>query len=542
MLPPLSAVLLALYVGPRALSAAPAPKPCDLASLAPLKLDGARVVAASVTPANNFSPAGPQRPLAALPAFCRVRAVATPTTDSRIEFELWIPELSTWNGKLVVTGNGGYSPALSYGDMANALRQGYAALGGDTGHQTDNPNDLSFVVGHRERMVDWGTRSIHAITVPGKRIVAELQGRTPSRVYFYGCSTGGHQGFAEIQRYPDDFDGVIAGAPGSDRVRLNVGFLWQYLANHERGNDSAPILPASKLPAITRSVVAACDARDGVVDGVVDDPRACAFDPAVLECRGTDASGCLTAPQLAALRRMYAGARNPRTGEQLYPGWPVSSEALMVAPDGTPLSGWHQYWGRSEPTRVDFWRYWVFDDPKWSWWSFDFDADVRRADSTAGRAVDQTNPDLRAFRASGGRAIVYQGWQDPVVNALGTVQYYERVRARQGSQAEVDDFFRLFMVPGMGHCAGGTGATSFGNAGTAPPVLDADHDLLMALDRWVDRGVAPSRIVAAKVTGGTVTRTRPLCPYPRRAVYSGRGSTDDADNFVCRLPTDASPR
>jgi feruloyl esterase len=308
---------------------------------------------------------------------------------------------------------------------------------------------------------------------------------------------------------------VIAGAPGNDRVRLNVGFLWQYLSSHEPG-DSTTVIPASKLPMVTAAVVRACDARDGVTDGVVDDPRACAFDPGTLECRAADASDCLTAPQLAALRRMYAGARNPRTGEQLYPGWPSGTE-----------SGWPAYWGRTEPARVDFWRYWVFRDPRWDPRTFDFDRAV-------GRAIDQTSADLDAFARRGGKAIVYQGWQDPVVSALGTIAYYERVRDRLGSQEKTDRFFRLFLVPGMGHCAGGTGATSFGNAGAAPPAIDADHDLLAALDRWVERGTPPDRIVASRVTNGTVTRTRPLCPYPKRATYTGSGSTDDAASFACR--------
>jgi feruloyl esterase len=483
---------------------------CD-ASLASLHLSDARVVSAE-----RMAESG-------RPAYCRVRGVATPTPGSLINFEVWVPDAAVWNGKLVATGNGGYSPALNTGDMTYALRQGYAVVGGDTGHQTADPNDLTFVVGHPERMVDWGTRSIHAIAGPAKQIVAMVRGRAPSRAYYYGCSTGGHQGFAELQRYPDDFDGVIAGAPGNDRVRLNVGFLWQYLSSHERGGDSTTVIPVTKLPTITAAVVRACDARDGVTDGVVDDPRVCAFDPGSLECRGADAPDCLTASQLAALRRMYAGARNPRTGEQLYPGWPPGSE-----------TGWPAYWGRTEPARVDFWRYWVFQDSTWSPRSFDFDRDVARADSTAGRAIDQTSADIDAFARRGGKAIVYHGWQDPVASAYNTVAYYERVRARLGSQEKTDRFFRLFMVPGMGHCAGGTGATSFGNMGAPAPVIDADHDLLSALDRWVERGDAPERIVASRVTNGTVTRTRPLCPYPKRATYTGRGSTDDASNFVCR--------
>ena len=528
---PRAAALAAGLLLPACRAAAPGVTPparaaraCDDAGLADLRLDGARVVAVTAVPAGDFTPPGAPRALAALPAFCRVQAEATPTAASRIRFEVWVPAAGAWNGKLVATGNGGYGPALGHGDMASALRAGYAALGGDTGHRSANPNDLTFGVDNPEAILDWGTRSIHAIAGPGKAIVAALRGRAPSRAYYVGCSTGGHQGYAEIQRYPADFDGVIAGAPGNNRVRLNAGFLWQFLANRERGDPAAaPILPAAKLPAIARAVVAACDSLDGVRDGVVDDPRACGFDPAALRCAGGDAADCLTERQLAALARMYAGARNPRTGAPVYPGWPKGSEG-----------GWAQYWGTTEPARADFWRLWVFRDPRWDPWSFDFDRDLARADSAVGWMVDQVSPDLAAFARAGGKAIVYQGWQDPVVNAFDTIAYYERVRARQGSQRATDDFFRLFMVPGMGHCAGGPGATHFGNQGAPAPVADAEHDLLAALDRWVERGVAPERIVASRVVDGAVTRTRPLCPYPRRAVYRGSGSTDDAASFVCR--------
>lgn len=389
---------------------------------------------------------------------------------------------------------------------------------------------------HPERIADWGTRSVHAITVAARPVVQHIGGRAPRRSYFYGCSTGGHQAYAEMQRYPDDFDGVVAGAPGNNHVRLNVGFLWQYLANHREGTGEL-IVPARKLPLLTQRAVAACDANDGVTDGVVDDPRTCRFDPATLQCTGEDRPDCLTHDQVGAVTRMYAGARNPRTGETIYPGWPPTSEALTVSVDGAPLSGWHQYWGAGEPTRANFWRAWLFDDPTWNPWRFDFDRDVALAERRLGPLVDHTSVDLAAFKSRGGKAIVFQGWQDPVVNALDTVAYYERLRTRQGSQAATDESFRLFLVAGMGHCGGGTGAVSFGNGGEKPPVVDADHDLLMALDAWVENGHAPDRVIASRVTTaapGGVSRTRPLCAFPRRATYTGSGSTDRAENFVCR--------
>jgi feruloyl esterase len=388
-------------------------------------------------------------------------------------------------------------------------------------------------VGHPERIIDWGSRSIHAITAPTKRIVEHSAGAAPRRSYYTGCSTGGHQGYAEMQRYPDDFDGIIAGAPGNNRVRLNAGFLWQFLANRTRGDNQTLIVPAAKLPLITRAVVAACDAHDGVTDGVVDDPRTCPFDPASLQCAAGDEATCLTPLQVGALKKMHDGARNPRTGELIYPGWPVGSEALTTTAAGMPASGWHQYWGRAEPARAAFWQLWAFENSAWDWWSFDFDRDLDRALAKLGPMVDQVNPDLDAFRRRGGKAIVYQGWQDPVVSALDTVAYYDRVRARHTSQDEIDSFFRLFMVPGMGHCSGGTGTTAFGNQNAPAPVTDHEHDLLSALDAWVEKGTAPDRIIASRIVGGQTVRTRPLCPYPQRAVYTGPGSTDEAANFVC---------
>ena len=510
----------------------PSVQHCDRGRLDTTTIEGVTIQSVEAIAAGAFRPARASAPLTQAPAYCRIQATVSPTAESLINFEVWIPE--NWNGKIVATGNGGYSNALSYPDMAYALSQRYATVGGDTGHQTSTPDDLLWGVNRPQRILDWGSESIHDIIGPATLIVKRLAGRTPSRAYYYGCSTGGHQGYAEMQRYPQDFDAVVAGAPGNNRVRLNVGFLWQFLANRQPGTDSPPIIPVSKLPAITRAVVEACDALDGVTDGVVDDPRACPYDPAALLCKQDENDSCLTSEQINTLKKLYAGAKNPRTGEQLYPGWPKSSEALTLNANGLPAVGWHLYWGGSEPTRANFWRYWVFNDSHWNWWQFDFDRDVTRADDRVGRMIDQVNPDLSAFAAHGGKALVYQGWQDPVVNALDTIAYYEKVRDLQGSQAKTDRFFRLLLVPGMGHCAGGTGATSFGNQNAPAPIIDAQHDLLSAVDAWVEKNAPPDRIIASRVVNGSTVRTRPLCLYPQKATYSGHGSTDEAANFSCR--------
>jgi feruloyl esterase len=503
---------------------AAAPLACDATALASVGLAGAALSAASSVAAGTYTPAG-AGPLANLPAFCRITAQATPTSDSLINFEVWVPSGAAWNGKMVVTGNGGYSPNLNYGDMAYAMRQGYAVVGGDTGHQGD-PNAMFWGVGHPEKIADWGTRSIHAITGPARSLVTGLAARNPSRAYYYGCSTGGHQAYAQMQRYPGDFDGVVAGAPGNNRTRLNVEFLHRFLSNRAAGTNTPVVLTPAKAALITQRAVAACDALDGVTDGVINDPRACdttRFDVGTLQCPGADDATCLTADQLAVARKIYEGPRNRRTGEQLYPGLLVGTE-----------SGWPGYWGGSEPVRADYWRLWVFENPQWNWWTFDYDRDLAFADAKLGAQVDQNSADLAAFKARGGKAIVYQGWADPVVNAVDTIAYYDRVKAAQGTQAATDAFFRLFVVPGMGHCSGGSGATHFGNQGGPSPTPSAEHDVLMALDRWVEGGAAPDRLIATRVVAGAAVRTRPLCPHPKVATYSGSGSTDDAASFTCQ--------
>jgi feruloyl esterase len=500
------------------------PKACTTDALAGITLANAVMTAASGVPAGTYAPPS-GAPQQNLPAFCRINAQATPTSSSLINFEIWVPEGTAWNGKLVVTGNGGYSPSLSYGDMAYAMRQGYAVVGGDTGHQSADPNAMFWGVNQPEKIADWGSRSIHAITAPARALVAGLAAKEPTRSYYYGCSTGGHQGYAQIQRYPEDFDGVIAGAPGNNRTRLNVEFMHRFLSNRATGANTPVILTSAKAALITQRAVAACDSLDGVTDGVMEDPRACTtaqFNIDALQCAGADAPDCLTADQVAVAKKIYAGPKNARTGAQIYPGYPVGSEA-----------GWPAYWGSTEPVRADYWRLWVFENPQWNWWTFDYDRDLAFADAKISPLVDQTNADIGAFKARGAKVIVYQGWQDPVVNPIDTIAYVDRVKALQGSQAEVDSFLRLFVVPGMGHCSGGSGATNFGNGGAASPTPSADHDVLMALDRWVETGAAPDRIVATRVVGGAAVRTRPLCPHPKKAVYAGAGSTDDAANFRC---------
>jgi len=480
--------------------------PCE--KLTALTIPGTAITSAVTVPAGPFSPAGrggrAGAPARSFPALCRVTAIATPVPDSEIHLELWLPESSVWNGKLLGTGNGGYSGAIGYTDMERGLRQGYAVAGSDTGHQG---GDLKFGLGHPEKINDWAWRAVHVMTEAAKLLARSFYGRFATHSYFSGCSTGGQQALTEAQRYPGDYDGILAGDPGNNRVRLNIGFLWSWLAAN--ADASAP-LPVSKLALINKAAIAACDAADGIRDGIIGDPLSCKFDPADLQCDGNDGAACLTKSQVAAVRAIYDGAKNPRTGERLYSGWVRGSEA-----------GWSSYFvGQQEPARLDFWRYWVFHDPNWDFHGFDFDRDAAYADSKMG-FLTANDPDLSPFSGRRGKLLLYQGWADPVVPPEDTIRYYESVVRSMGAES-ASNVARLFLVPGMGHCSGGPGPSTF--------------DGLSALDAWVTQGTPPSKILATHTANGTVDRSRPLCPYPQVARWKGSGSTDDASNFECVAP------
>jgi feruloyl esterase len=486
---------------PRAAQAPAAPAPGACEQLATATLPNATITGARIYPAGEFTPGqGYQVPV---PAFCRVSVTAKPTPDSDIKIEVWLPD--AWNGKLLGTDNGGFSGAINFGALAAALGKGYAAVSTDTGHTGDQ---MEFGVGHPEKIVDWAHRAIHEMTTIAKAVVERAKGRAPERSYFSGCSTGGQQALSEAQRYPSDYDGIIAGAPGNNRINLIYGFLWSWLATHDA--DGTPFLPAVKLPALARAAVAACDKDDGVEDGLIGDPRTCRFDPAVLACRGEESSACLTARQIEAVNKVYDGPKTKR-GRQLYPGWARGSEA-----------GWGTYIiNPREPVRVGLFRSWVFENPTWDPRSFDWDKDVDTVDAKY-PFLNATATDYTAFRARGGKLIMYTGLADPVVSPLDTIAYYENVVRAMGGMEATRSFFRFFPAPGMAHCGGGAGPNTF--------------DALAALEAWIEKGTPPDSIPAARATNGAVDRTRPLCAYPAVARYKGSGSIDDGASFICEGP------
>ncbi|MEO8078794.1 MAG: tannase/feruloyl esterase family alpha/beta hydrolase [Acidobacteriota bacterium] len=490
------------------------------AALTGLRLSDTTITAAEEVAGPAFAPPdGPE--IMDLPPFCRIAAVTKPA----ITFEVWLP-LSSWNGKFQGVGNGGMAGTIGYGSMAAALRRGYATAGTDTGHVAQGSFDASWALGRPDLIADFGHRGLHLTTVNGKAITKAFYGKRPAHAYYVGCSKGGQQGLMEAQRYPDDYDGIIAGDPANNWTRFYAGaHLWYSLATTK---DPASYIPASHVPLLTDAVNAACDDLDGVHDGVLNDPRACRFDPAVLTCQpGQDPETCFTAAQVKAVKDIWAGARTS-AGELVYPGLAPGGEA---GPGG--WAAWVTGTAPSEGTHSraadGFFKYMVFDDPDWDFRTFNYDTDVALAVRKVGPLLDAVDPNLERFRRHRAKLIVYHGWSDPDISPLNTIAYYESVAAaKQGKRTRdealknTQEFFRLFMVPGMQHCSGGPGASAF--------------DMVSELETWVEKGVAPERVMASHSTNGVVDRTRPLCVYPKAAVYTGAGSTDDAANFECRTP------
>jgi feruloyl esterase len=485
---------------------------CD--ELAALKLPNTTIASAQSIAAGAFTPpargaGGANAPDPAvfknLPAFCRVTATLKPTSDSDIKIEVWLPA-SGWNRDLQSVGNGGWAGIISYPALASAVAAGYASASTDTGHVGPNAR---FVPGHPEKLIDYAFRSEHGMTVQAKALISAFYGYPARRAYWNGCSTGGKQGLTEAQRYPDDYDGIIAGAPANYMSHLQVSGIWVAQAVHK---DEASYIPPAKYSLIHNAVLEACDALDGVKDGVIEDPTRCHFDPKVLECKASDGPSCLSSAQVEAARKIYSGATNPRTKAEIFPGLEAGSEL-----------GWSGL-GGPEPLAIntDYFKYVIFKDPNWDYQKLNFDSDVALADNFDNGLNNALNPNLKEFFGHDGKLLMYHGWSDQLIAPRNSINYYKSVQAAMGGPAKTADSMRLFMAPGMMHCRNGDGPNSF--------------DVVSLLDRWVEKGTAPDQIIASHSTGGRVDRTRPLCPYPQVAKYKGSGSIDDAANFACKLP------
>jgi len=464
-----------------------------------------------------------------LPAFCRVQGVSKPSADSNIQFEVWMPQAATWNRRFLSTGEGGFAGQLNYqrngldSAMDELLRRGYATASTDTGHVS---SEQWWAIGHPEKIADYLYRAKHVTTVAAKAIIAAYYGQPPTHSYFSSCSNGGRQGLIEAQRYPDDFDGYVIGAPWNFQSHSNAGFIW----NAQALAASAAAIPAEKLPAITRAALAACDKNDGLADGVIADPTTCKFSPKSMTCSGADNNDCLTPPQAEALQKIYDGPKNPRTHEAIFPGFAPGSESGwtgMVRPT-TASSGLLVYFSNI-----------VYQNSEWDLRSFNFDSDMAHTDETIGQVGNATSVDYSGAMRRGVKIIQYHGWNDQTLQPAYSPEYYERVEKANGGSQQTQDFYRLFMVPGMAHCSGGIGASNFGGVGQQkPPVRDASHDLQTALENWVERGTAPTQFIGTKFTDNqpatrSVQWTRPICLHPLVPRYKGTGDPNDAASFAC---------
>ena len=461
---------------------------------------GVGVVARGTFVPANLAPAVPVPPIyARVPDFCRAMLTLKPSADSDIRVEVWLPA-SGWNGKFQAVGNGGFAGVLPYAAMARAVLDGYATAGTDTGHVGNN---AEFAVGHPEKLVDFGDRAIHEMAVAAKRVIDAHYGRAPQFSYFNGCSQGGRQGITSAQRYPADFDGIVAGAAAWDQIRSHAARL---ALNLTMNRSPEAVIPPSKYPMIHEHVLKACDGKDGVVDGVLEDPTSCSVDFSALACKGADSDSCLTAPQLKTVEAFYGGTKNSK-GELIFSGQALGNPlpALRgVQPGGVPGGGF------------DTVRIWGFQDANYDWNKFDLDRDMPVINSKVG-FVDAVDPDLSKFKARGGKLLLYAGWGDTGITPENTVLYSESVLNKMGRNQ--DDFVRLFMVPGMGHCRGGDGPHTFDTVGT--------------LEAWREKNVTPTQMMGFNPQSNL---SRPICAFPQVAQYKGSGNRKDASNWSGAAP------
>jgi hypothetical protein len=476
-----------------------------------------------------------------LPPSCRVELRLRPSPQSSIHTMVWMPERD-WNGRYQGIGNGGFAGSIDTLSMKIALSRGYAVSATDTGHVASD-KDGRWALNNAELIKDYGYRAIHETAVASKAMIAAYYGHAPHYSYFSSGSNGGRQGLMEAQRYPGDYDGILAGCPAADGTSLVATIAWMQQQILLKDNAAGWIAP-KKLPAIAAATLAACDAIDGVRDGVIDDPRQCPFEPESMRCRGKDASDCLSDAQIRSLKLIRSG-----------PGAHAGRMLSGYEPGNEDTGLWIDWLSGKKPRKaigylyaLEFNRYLIHNDPDWTLDRFDIDRDLEAADrGIMGQAYNAIDPDLAPFAARGGKLILYHGWNDAALPAQRTIQYYEQVQDRVGAD-RANTFVRLYMVPGLEHCTGGPGPNAFGQmpgGGSGEP----GSDINAALIAWVEQGIAPDVIVAEKhasamkplfsQASSTPLRTRPLCPYPQVARWKGEGSTDQAQNFSCVSPSSA---
>jgi feruloyl esterase len=464
------------------------------------------ITVAATMETGAFTPPESSSALTNLPAFCRVVATLKPTSDSDIHIEVWLPTdtpTAKWNGKFLAVGSGGWGGSIAYTDMARALRRGYATSATDDGH---TGGSAQFVVGHPQKFVDFAYRAEHEMTVAAKSFIKAFYGRDPHYSYWDGCSGGGREGLLQAYRYPEEFDGIVAGDPAN--VRRNAWALW--LAT-QTFKDPLAYIPPAKYPMIHRAVLQACDAADGLKDGLIENPESCHVDLKALACTAADGPECLTPRQVQTAQTLMSPATDA-SGKiffpRLEPGTELRWSRLAGGPDPAPLF-------------LDQFRYVVYQNPDWDWRTFDLDRDADKANAVD-KDVDELDPHLGPFAKRGGKLLLYHGWADQQVAPGSSLEFYQSALDLSRDPTKSSDWIRLFMIPGMGHCSGGEGPDTF--------------DQISVIEQWVEQGKAPAQIIATHSTAGKVDRTRPLCPFPQEARYNGSGSIDEAANFSCQAP------
>ena len=482
----------------------------DCGSLAGKTFGDATITAATnVTPPSSVVGKDPPTPVALQAPFCRVQGTIRPSADSDVTFEVWLPPEAAWNGKYEGVGNGGFAGSLIYGPMDWGLEAGYAVSGTDTGHSSGSLA-AGWALGHPEKIVDFGWRAIHGTALASKAIIEAYYAKAPAHAYFSGCSDGGREALMEAQRFPRDYDGIVAGAPANSWTKLLANGVW---TDQALAAEPDSWISPEKLALVTKSVLAACHAEGGFLD----DPSQCHFDPSSLLCKAGPSDQCLSAPEITALRKIYSGMQDAN-GKTVFPGYPPGGESGPAA--------WSLWLTGAEPKRVagtliygfatGYFADMVFDKPDW-----DFDGqnpadDLAQADQRTGKTLDAVDPDLGPFKAAGGKLLQYHGWSDAAIPATNSINYYESVAAKMGGVDSIRPFYRLFMAPGMEHCGGGPGPNAVGGVfGMPSPRHDPKHDVVAALAHWVEDGAAPDESSRRRIA--TATR-------PRESWRSGRGA------------------
>ena len=496
---------MAVYLAP--LNAAATLAECTVAALQAKAPKGTTITSASVVEATQ-----------GVPQYCKVDGhVASPGNE--VNFRLGLP--TTWNGKYYFVGVGGLGGSI--GNLDAGLRRGYASASTDTGHASSDPTWGS----NRAKEIDYGHRGTHVTAVAGKELTSAWFGRSPEHAYFNGCSNGGRQALMEVQRYPTDFDGIIAGDPATGTpMQVGRALVFQHILLHPEN-----FVPIAKIELLSKATLAECDGKDGLKDGLITDPRLCTFKPETLKCAGADGPECLTSGQVATVNKMYAALKTA-DGKMYTAGFPVGHEGGSTgwqawtfgrtppAPqaDGTLAFGEQQPSGYNLSEQNMRFLALENDDPAFTWKTLRFPQDLPRLASMT-EILSPHDPDLTPYKKRGGKIIMYHGWADPAISAYGTLDYYEKMSKAVGGQKEADSFSRLYFVPGMHHCSGGPGPNQF--------------DMLTELENWIEKGKSPAAVVASHASDGKVDRTRPLCPHPLVAKYSGNGNVDEAASFRC---------